>query len=208
MQKQNAHRQKSILQKYIPEDAVDIVYGWITNHRLQLKITHARKSKQGDYRPPVHHPYHRISINNNLNQYAFLITLMHEMAHLEVWKRYKNSVRPHGKEWKKAFQELMKPFLSESVFPGELLPVIHHHLTKGYASTVSDIQLTRALLNYDGEGSMLVEDIPEMQIFSLHDGRLFRKKNRIRKRYLCYCFNDKKTYLFSPAARVKLHTGK
>lgn len=208
MRNQSAHKQKSILRRHIPEQAVEKVYGWITHHNLQLKITRERKSKQGDYRPPVNQPYHRISINKNLNPYAFLITLMHEIAHLEVWNCYKNNVRPHGKEWRKAFQELMKPFLSESVFPGELLPVIQYHLTKGYASTNSDIQMTRALLDYDGEGSMLVEDIPEMQIFSLHDGRLFRKKSRVRKRYLCYCFDDKKTYLFSPAARVKLHTSK
>ena len=40
---------------------------------------------------------HRISVNGNLNKYSFLITLIHELAHLLTFTQYKNRVDPHGR---------------------------------------------------------------------------------------------------------------
>ena len=208
MQKKADHKHKTLLSKYTPHHAVDTVYSLIKHHRIMLTISQDRKTKQGDYRPPILHTMHRISVNNNLNQYAFLLTLIHEIAHLEVWKKYGSKVRPHGKEWQKSFQMLMSPLMNEKCFPSELLPFIKNHLAKGYASTLSDLQLTRALMKYDESDTILIEDVPDSTIFTLEDGRTFRKKNRLKKRYLCYCFNDKKNYLFSPVARVNLSTEK
>jgi len=199
---------KAILAKYMPAAAVDPIYSLITNYKVQLRIKKTRKTKLGDYRPPLNQSFHRISINNNLNPYAFVITLVHEIAHLEVWETYGKKVLPHGNEWKKSYTNLMEPFLNDNCFPADLNPVIIKHLSKGYASTSSDVYLTRALSKYDKEDTVLIEDIPEFTMFTLNDGRHFRKKHRLRKRYVCFCLNDKKTYLFSPAARVTVQTKK
>lgn len=208
MQKNPDHRYKEILSKYIPHHAVEYVYSMIKKYKITLTISKNRQTKQGDYRPPVRHTTHRISINNNLNRFAFLLTLIHEIAHLEVWEKHGSKVRPHGYEWQESFHKLMTPLMNENCFPKELLPSIKNHLNKGYASTLSDIELTRALMAYDESDAVLIEDIPDSTKFTLHDGRAFRKKSRLKKRYLCYCFNDKKDYLFSPAARVNLSTEK
>ena len=68
-----------------------------------VKITKPRKSKLGDFRILIN-GRGQISVNENLNRYAFLITITHELAHAFVWKRYKTRVMPHGKEWKSTFK--------------------------------------------------------------------------------------------------------
>lgn len=197
---------KAILAKYIPAAAVDTIYSLINHYKVRLRIKKSRKTKFGDYRPPLNQSFHRISINNNLNPYAFVITLIHEMGHLEVWEKHGRKARPHGKEWKEAYNHLMKPLLNTGCFPADLEPVIIKHLSKGYASTSSDVHLSRALSKYDNENTVLIEDIPEFTMFTLTDGRQFQKKHKLRKRYVCLCLNDKKTYLFSPVARVTVQT--
>ena len=57
---------------------------------------------------------YQITINNDLNKYRFLITLIHEMAHLVTFKDMPRS-KPHGKEWKINFQRLMLPFLHPEI---------------------------------------------------------------------------------------------
>ena len=52
----------------------------------------------------------------NLNPYRFLMTLVHEVAHLVAFQKYGRAIKPHGKEWKFTFQTLMLPFIR----PGSL----------------------------------------------------------------------------------------
>ena len=84
---------------------------WLNTYNCQLKIKKPRLTKLGDYRCPQNGKGHIISINNNLNPYAFLITLTHEIAHMMVWEKHQNKVLPHGSEWKEMFQKLMLNFL-------------------------------------------------------------------------------------------------
>nr|WP_313791522.1 SprT-like domain-containing protein [Lacinutrix neustonica] len=53
-----------------------------------------------------------MTINENLNHYKFLITLIHEIAHFEAYKAFGRYIKPHGLEWKRTFQKLMLPFIN------------------------------------------------------------------------------------------------
>ena len=75
-------RNRSILERYLPDAAVPIISHWIFSFDFKLKIKRPRSSKYGDYRAAERGSNHQITINNNLNKYAFLITLVHEIAHL------------------------------------------------------------------------------------------------------------------------------
>ena len=101
---------KAILQKYIPGKSVELIYEWLREHKIHLKISKKRSSKLGDYRSPHKGKGHLITVNHDLNPYAFLITLVHEIAHMLVWERYRNRVRAHGPEWKDTYRKLMLPF--------------------------------------------------------------------------------------------------
>lgn len=193
---------KDILANYLPGDSEDIIIEWIISYRIHLKITRHRTTKLGDYRPPVKNHGHRISVNHNLNQYAFLITLVHEIAHLIVWEKHKNKVKPHGREWKQHFYELMQPFLKGGIFPDEMKKPLENYLGNSKASSVSDLELTRILKTFDNNNTPVLENLPEGAVFKLPGGRSFRKMNKLRKRYRCICLENNRAYLINPLAEV------
>jgi SprT protein len=56
------------------------------------------------------------------------------------------------------------------------------------------------LKRYDEKETHLVfvESMPEGALFKTHDGKVFRKGEKIRKRYKCEEVKTKRVYLFSP----------
>ena len=86
----------------------------IEQNNLSLKIVNQRETKHGDFRKMPDGTF-QITVNNNLNQYQFLLTLVHEIAHHITHQKF-GRVQPHGKEWKKVFQHLMLPFLKPDIF--------------------------------------------------------------------------------------------
>ena len=107
----------TVLSKYLPAEVVPDLVGWIVRKNIHFTVAQDRKSKLGDYRTPFGGKGHRISVNGSLNKYAFLITFLHEIAHLLTFEEFKNRVNPHGKEWKRNFQKLVKPYLANRGFP-------------------------------------------------------------------------------------------
>nr|NQU90894.1 SprT-like domain-containing protein [Bacteroidota bacterium] len=194
---------KEILIKYIPAEAVDPVVDLLEKHHVHLRIARKRKTKLGDYRPPVNGYSHRISINYDLNAFAFLITFLHEMAHLVVWEKYKNKARPHGCEWEGNFRFLLNSFNEKNIFPAEIAHLIQNNQQKLFASFYANDKLSRLLKNWDtGKANITVEQIPENGLFKLSDGRVFKKLGKRRKNYLCFCLSNKRRYIFNPLAEV------
>lgn len=192
---------KDILNKYLPEAAVLSVEKMILANNVQVNITKARRTKLGDYRPPQKRiTYHRISINYDLNKYDFLITLLHEFAHLFIWNQFRNKVEPHGKEWSQKYQELLNQYSSPQIFPDEIRMLFtklekHPQLAK--------TELSRALRSYDeNKDYHFVEEIPFKTNFHTFDGRCFQKIEKLKKRYKCICLNDRRNYLFHPLTRI------
>ena len=195
---------RETLTKYLPPEAVDTIADWIIEHQVKVKITKDRFTKLGDYRPPQNGDGHRISINYNLNQYAFLITLVHEIAHLKTFQTHKKRTLPHGAEWKHEFKLLMFPFLNKFIFPQDVLLAVNNYIQNPAATSCTDLHLQRVLKNYDQKETdvLHLEDIPNNSIFSLQNGRLFRKEEKLRKRYKCIDLKSNRTYLVSPLAEV------
>ena len=88
------------LSRYIPEASAQLMFDYLNKYKVHLTITKERRSILGDYRHATHYQNHRISINGNLNKYSFLITLIHEIAHLVTFVQHGNRVSAHGREWK------------------------------------------------------------------------------------------------------------
>ncbi len=192
-----------ILKKYFPEKSVKQIMKWIVQKKVHFKITRGRRSKLGDYRPPLKYSNHRISINNDLNQYSFLITFVHEMAHLNVWEIHKNRVAPHGIEWKKEYKKLIKVVLKNNIFPEDIHYVLSQSIINSKASSTSELELTRVLKKYDTNNfGISLEDIPENAIFETEHGVQYKKEKKRRTRYLCTNLQDNKKYLFHPLTPV------
>jgi SprT protein len=198
-------RNSSILQKYLPEKAVTIIADWIYTYDFKLKIKKTRSTKYGDYRPPHNGSNHIISINHDLNKYAFLITLVHEIAHLTNYNRHKNTVKPHGEEWKLHYKLLMNQFLHPDFFPDDIIYALRKYMSNPAASSCSDINLLRILKRYDtNRNNVLMEQLNVGDYF-IYANRKFKVYEIMRKRYKCKELPGNKMYLFHPIAEVTLH---
>ena len=193
------------MSQYMPDGAAPVIARWIDYFQCEFKISKSRTTKLGDYRHPYKNAGHKISVNNSLNSYAFLVTTVHEFAHLLTWNDHKHKVRPHGTEWKRNFQRMMNPFLEKDIFPDDLRKVIVSYLENPSASSCTDLRLSRALKRYDHSiDTLRLEELPADTVFTIKDGRKFQKGERLRKRYRCVCLDNGNIYLFNPLAEVAL----
>ena len=205
---------KEILTPQLPSGATDQILALFEGKPVHLKTVRRRHSKSGDFRPAYNGNPARISVNGDLNPYAFLITLVHELAHYLVWSDHasgkgqkspkeQRTYKPHGAVWKKTFRELMVPFMDPDIFPPDVLSTLIVYLENPKASTSADHLLSRALKNQDPcNGQIHLEDLPPESVFRIHNGKLFRKKEKLRKRYHCVCLQTQRIYLISPLAQV------
>lgn len=207
--------QSSTLDRYIPKASLRSVLELLKRYKVQLKIVNSRQSKHGDYRT-LANGEHVITINNSLNHYQFLITLIHEIAHLIAFETYGRSIKPHGQEWKYVFQKLMLPLINPKIFPQQLLPVLAHHFKNPKASSDTDARLAIALKAFDKDRHQPGEieqfnsvksyifELPIGSIFRTANGTLFKKGERLRKRYKCREIETNREYVFQPNAEVEL----
>ncbi len=162
-------------------------------------------TRHGDYRK-MPNGGHQITVNASLNKYRFLITLVHEIAHLVAFEQFGRRIKPHGVEWKRTFQQLMLPFIRPEVFPSQLLPLIANHFKNPKASSSTDARLSIALQAFDPEERQksYVFELPMGSTFRLYNGKLFKKGKKRVKRYECIELTTGRLYLFQPNAEVEL----
>ena len=196
--------QISQLSQFLPSGQAEQWVPILKESNCLLKITKTRKSKFGDYKgPDGTRPYHVITVNGTLNKYAFLITLLHELAHLQVYSLFKRRIKPHGPEWKTAFALLLKKVISQNVFPSDLLPSILKYTENPKASSASDSALYFALKKYDKEfeSKTHLNDLALNSFFNLN-GKTFQLGPKKRTRYLCKEVSSKKSYFVHQLAEV------
>ena len=192
------------LEKHIPKASEAYVLKLIKKEDLIIKVKSERKTRHGDYKKTASGK-HQITINSNLNKYRFLITLIHEIAHLEAFKKYGNNIKPHGLEWKLTFQHLMLPLINPEVFPNSILPLLARHFINPKASSDTDIKLAYALKQFDEpNGKYCVFQLPLGSTFKLYNGRIFKKGEKRVKRFECEELKTGKLYLFNPNTEVEL----
>lgn len=196
--------QLSYLQNHLPTGTAEKVEDYLKQYNVHLTITRERHSLLGDYRHRTEHANHRISVNGNLNKYSFLITLLHELAHLLTFELHNNKVLAHGKEWKLVYGKMLAEFLDHKIFPPDIEKELRRSLHNPAASSCAEESLLRVLRNYDERknGHKMVEEIPTNGLFKTKDGRVFQKGIQLRKRFRCKEVKTGRDYLFSPVYEV------
>jgi Uncharacterized protein conserved in bacteria len=196
-----------LLKRYFPETAVQRVGEMFSQRRFKLHFKRPRNSKLGDFRPPrTKNGICAITLNLDLNPYQMLITYVHEVAHYDVYQQYgTRNVLPHGQEWQRQFSALLSPFMTETVFPEDVLTALRFHLQHIKASSNADQNLQRVLHKYDKDSDSMttVESLPNNAKFMLKNGLVFRKGEKLRTRYKCYCESNGRWYFVSALAEVK-----
>lgn len=193
------------LQSFLPAGTYHPVMQYLEHYKVHLTITRERKTVLGDYRFAVNGKNHRISVNGNLNPFAFLITLLHELAHLVAFLKYGNRIVPHGREWQHTYGEILRDFLIMKVFPDDIAREVAVTLQKPGASSCAEDGLLRVLRRYDKDAGdkKLVEELALNTLFEMEDGRVFKRGEQLRKRIRCTEIKTGRIYLFSPVYEVK-----
>ncbi len=195
------------LAAYLPDETFELVTTYLHQYKVHLTITRQRKSVLGDYRHAGQGGNHRISINGNLNKFEFLITLLHELAHLLTFELHKNRVESHGKEWKGQYSRLLVDFVQHKIFPPDIERALQRSIINPAATANGETELLLVLRKYDPvkkEGYHSIIDIPEGSLFETENGRVFRKGERRRKRFTCVEIKTGLQYTFSPISEVKI----
>lgn len=193
------------LEKFLPDNCLEEVLAYLHKYKVHLTVTQERSSILGNYRNAYKDKNHRITVNGNLNKYSFLITLLHELAHLLIYEQYQHKVLAHGKEWKLMYGDLLNWFLQKNIFPLDIAQALVHSIQNPGASSCSEMGLMRVLRNYDvlQDGILTIEQLKLNDVFATKDGRKFQRGEKRRTRYLCIELGSKKPYLFSALYEVK-----
>ena len=135
--------------KFLPAGFEEIVVDLFLASPVRFKIVPPRKTKLGDFSIGHGMEKPQITINGDLNPYSFLITTLHEFAHLHTYQQYGNRVNPHGEEWKANFRKLLIPIIDSGKLPKDIEISLVNSLVSMKASSCTDIKLSRVLKNYD-----------------------------------------------------------
>ncbi|MCS5617572.1 MAG: SprT-like domain-containing protein [Pirellulales bacterium] len=176
---------------HLPAGAGGYVDDLVARLPLEVRLSRPRRTKLGDHRPPDRgRAFHRITINDNLNPYAFLTTLLHEIAHAATWDRHRGRrrLRPHGPEWKAEFGGILRPVVEGAVLPAAVTAALARSLESPAAATCTDRGLVLALAAFDAPvtGRVRVEALTETSFFRTDAGMIFRAGRMIRSRRACF----------------------
>ena len=191
------------LEKYLPDGCASIIADYICDYNVKFKISKPRQTKLGDYRKDPKENHHRISVNGDLNPFSFLVTTLHEFAHLTTFDAYGHRVKPHGKEWKEEFQKFLIKFINLGVFPESLENALVNYTINPKASSCSDPNLLKELRKYSkNDLAPMLEELENGDLF-LFQNRIFEKIQKRRTRVKCRDVQKDKFYLITAIAEVE-----
>lgn len=203
MREANTRKAKAILGKYLPEESIDYVASLLLQYKVRFRVVKPRSSKLGDFRHGGKLLSPEITVNGDLNPYSFLITTLHEFAHL-VTHLETPLAAAHGEEWKSNYRKLLLPMIEKNFLPKEIQHALVNSLVKVKASSCRDKDLYRALIAYDKHDcdTLLLEQLPKNANFTLN-GRQFEKGTKRRTKFLCIEDQSKRLYLVDGLAKVQ-----
>ena len=190
----------SVLEQFLPENALPYLKIWFGSYPCHLKITKNRNSKLGDYRK-LPDKSHQITVNGTLEPQLFFFVLTHELAHLIAFEKYGRRISPHGAEWKQTFREMLLESLT--VYTEDLRPIIQKFSKSPKANFMASPDLVKYFHRPE-------EDDEQTFIENLKKGELFEYKKEIfvieettKKRYLCRNLKSGLKYKVNTLAQVR-----
>ena len=187
--------------KYLNSKAEKQILKWEKDFHVKIEISKPSKTRLGVF-IPKQIGENIIRINEDLNRYSFLITIVHELAHASIWKKFTRNVNTHGIEWKNEFKSMMLPFLNPDFFPEDILRSLSLHMINPKASTVRDVELSEILSSYNKSKIITIKDLKDGDYFRVSNGKEFKRIQRLRKNYKCKELLSGRLYSFSPLAEV------
>ena len=146
--------------------------------------------------------YHNIYIDIGLDRFTFLIIFAHELAHYEMYKKYrrretKTHPKCHGKEFQNMFETLIEPFLIEKIYPPDVLVEVKKWIKRGDLGW-EGYPFIRIAMYCDYRK---LEDLPDGTHFKTRGcGYIKVRYDEASGKYLCYA--DYGWVLYDPNEKV------
>ena len=108
-------------------------------------------------------------------------------------------------DFARGFLEKNPIYVEKNIFSKD----VEHALIKVFVRNhepahTAEFNLSLVLSKYDTDPKgQFLDELVFDSIFSIRNGNMFRKGEKIKTRYKCYCLNNKRWYLISPAMKVK-----
>jgi SprT protein len=198
-------QEKAMLAEHLPNRSVDYIHSLFKKYPCNFKIVPPRKGKLGDCRYPMYNQEAQITVNGNLSKLQFLITTIHEFAHLKTFLDKGKRVTPHGAEWKANYVLLFQPVINSELIEQSEIEVIKKHLSSPSATSCNDEYLSEYFHaeKHENDESTLLKNIPSGAHFEFN-GRLFIKGNLVQKKFIIYDADNHRDYRLSGLANVSL----
>jgi len=194
---------QSTIRRYVPEATVSYCSELWLLYKFRFIVKKKRTTKMGDYTYNRVLNLHTITVNGDLNPYSFLLTYLHEVAHLLTGLKHGYYVKPHGEEWKSCFKEILYPILKEETFPENVIMPLFDYISNPKATSCSDMDLLKALGEHDKHKQAFLSDIKIAETFRFNK-KYFRKDSIVRTRAICTELKSKKQYYIPLAAQVEV----
>ena len=192
------------LSKYLGEPRSRYILDYLREQGCAFHLTKPRVSKRGDFR--IKGNSLSISVNRDPNPYRFIITLVHELAHLKTYKEYGNKVSPPGAEWKRNHSALFRVLKLEPIFTkdAELKWVFDRETRRPKACSGVDVKLERVLSKYDPHTKeVFLADLAVGTVFNFR-AQVYRKLETRRTRVLCLHLANGQKYTINKASKVEI----
>lgn len=188
------------LEKYLPQNTLNHLRNWFSDHSIHIKVTRNRNSKLGDYRKLRDHS-HEITINSTLQPQLFFFVLTHELAHLIAFEKFGRRISPHGNEWKHTFRIMLLESLE--VYEDDLKPIILKFSKSPKANFMASPDLVKYFhIENQDDDEIYIEQLTKGENFIYRDQK-YLLEGLIKKNYLCLNLTTGRKYSFKPLARVK-----
>jgi len=189
-----------------PSQAQIFCFSLWKEFKFHFIVARSRSSKYGDFRVDSRKKNTTITVNHDLHPYLFLLTYLHEVAHLITYNKYKRKVSPHGQEWKLAFQQLLVQSIKLNIYPDKLERVVARYAINPSATMSAKPWFYEEMMKYQQPselGRVTLKDLNIGDMFELKS-QVFQKIQERRTRAICENMNNQKEYLVSLLAEVKL----
>jgi hypothetical protein len=192
---------EAYLEAFLKPEKVSTILSYLEENNCSLRVTKPRITKRGDFRTDGVN--HKISVNQDTNKYRFLLTFIHEIAHLKTFVDFGNKVNPHGKEWKANFRLLFSMWNLDEDFDHseDLLAAILEEKNNPSACSGVDYKLEKLLQEHDDHDKVLLGEVPMGANF-IFRGITYKKLEKRRTRCLCLSLSNNRKYTLNIAAMV------
>ncbi|UKB79650.1 SprT-like domain-containing protein [Chryseobacterium sp. MEBOG07] len=188
------------LEKYLPQNTLEYLRIWFSDHYIHIKVTRNRNSKLGDYRKLPDNS-HEITVNSTLTPQLFFFVLTHELAHLIAFEKYGRRISPHGNEWKETFRNMLLESLE--IYDQDLKPIIVKFSKSPKANFMASPDLVRYFHTEKQDSSLhFVEELQKGEFF-IYRNEKYLLEGLVKKNYLCKNLATGRKYSFKPLARVQ-----